>query len=156
MGLRYEYFSLAPNDKQEGLLWDALTASREVFNLALYDKKSKNIDSLALARKFTELKKTEEPELAILPYRSIEAILRQIDTYTMNNHCLPKFAKSNEWTEIPYKQGVKPMDGAVWVPKIGEIEAPQIVYASPFRMAWVVRDTGCWRLKTKSRSGTLS
>lgn len=145
-------FSLAPDREQMNLLWSALKIGREIYNVALWERRmGEGVDSLSLARKFTCMRRSE-PRLQILPYRSVEAILRQIDTYTMNKHCLPKAAKAAEWNEIPYKDGVKPMDGSVWIPKIGEIEAPEIEYASPFKMAWVVWDAGRWKLRTKART----
>lgn len=147
----YENFSLAPQGDQEKLLWEALRVSREVFNLALYERKKKGVEinSLMQAKAFAR-EKRDDPRLAILPYRTVEAILRQIDTYTMNKHCLPKFASADEWLAIPYKEGVKPIgDSLVWVPKIGEIEAVKIGAAPAFRSAWVLRENEAWKLRVK-------
>lgn len=150
----YEYFSLAPMPDQMQSLWSALNISREIYNLALQERKTIGLemDSLRQAANFAARKKSD-PRLAVIPYRTVEALLRQIDTYTMNTHCLPNFVKAGEWKVIPFKEGVKPIgDFAVWIPKIGEVEAPEIGHASPFRMAWLVSEGNAWKLQTKPTS----
>lgn len=150
----YEYFSLAPRGDQEQRLQEALEVTKEIYNLALLERKHSLgngliIDTLEQARKITQLRKSE-PRLTIVPYGTIQSLLRQIDVYTMNKHCLPDIARE-KWNVIPYKDGVKALnDLQVWIPKIGEVFAAGVDRALPFRYSCVEKDGSRWLLKTKA------
>lgn len=144
---------LAPNPGQRYSLFQCLNAARWLYNAALGRRKEfavqgLRISSLEQAKEITLLRR-DEPRLQVVPYDTVESILRQIDLYTMNKRCLPDFAKDSDWNVIPYKKGVVPCAGGVWIPKVGEV--PCDLPGAAFRSAWVVKTKRGWALQTKPK-----
>lgn len=150
----YPMIPLAPDGGQKYQLFQCLNAARWVYNTALSRRKEFANNGLRLfsseqAKELTVLRQ-REPRLQVIPYDTVEAILRGLDIYAMNLHSLPAFAKSEEWNVIPYKKGVVPCEGGVWIPKVGEVGCD--LPSAPFRSSWVVKTRKGWALRTKPKT----
>lgn len=152
MSGEYPSSPLAPEPEQKYALFQCLNATRRIYNLALEQRREYAAQKLRIygpeqIKNITPLRQ-QEPSLQVLPYGCVDALLRQMDFYGMKNRCLPDFAASDDWHVIPYRKGVVPNEGGVWIPKIGLVPAGKRP-KEPFRSAWVVKSEDGWILRTK-------